>query len=112
LSDDTHILETYSFVKVVEMKGGQSSQLTGDLWAYKLAVLTYRIMKIGIRIARENPFKFMLYASGAGMMPSVETVQSSSALGAIADGSFGYSIGPEMGIDSIGMSPWSALAGR
>ena len=101
------------------IKGGQSSQIIGDLWAYKLAVLTYRIMnykirimKIGIRMARENPFKFMLYASGAGMMPNIETVQSSSAIGAIADGSFGYSIGPEMGIDSIGMSPWSALAGR
>jgi hypothetical protein len=90
-------------------RGRDALESLGLLWFMNYKI---RIMKIGIRMARENPFKFMLYASGAGMMPNVETIQSSSALGAIADGSFGYSIGPEMGIDSIGMSPWSALAGR
>lgn len=90
-------------------RGRDALESLGLLWFMNYKI---RIMKIGIRMARENPFKFMLYASGASMMPNVETIQSSSALGAIADGSFGYSIGPEMGIDSIGMSPWSAAVGR
>ena len=67
-------------------------------WNYKL-----RIAKTAFRMIRQDPLRLALLA----MIPvPVETPVSENVFTKLVEGSLGYSLGPGMAFDSIGMNPW------
>ncbi|OSQ45269.1 hypothetical protein MGEO_18280 [Marivita geojedonensis] len=79
---------------------------TGMLWFWNYKI---RIMKVLARMARERPASLVLWTGGVGPMLDVDSAASGSLLGAWNKGTLGYSIGPEMGIDSLTMNPWNSF---
>ena len=67
-------------------------------WNYKL-----RIAKTAFRMIRQDPARLALLA----MLPvPIETPVSENVFTKLAEGNLGYSLGPGMAFDSIGMNPW------
>ena len=67
-------------------------------WNYKL-----RIAKTAFRMIRQDPVRLALLA----MLPMpIETPVSENVFTKLVEGNLGYSLGPEMAFDSIGMNPW------
>jgi hypothetical protein len=69
-------------------------------WNYKL-----RIMKIVARMARERPASLVLWTGGIAPMLEIDSAASGSLGGAWYKGTLGYSVSPEMGVDSLFMNP-------
>jgi len=70
-------------------------------WNYKL-----RIMKVAGKMMRDRPVHSLLAMGSVGPQSGVDTVWSGSLAGNIADGSWDYSVGPMMGIQSMTMNPY------
>lgn len=87
-------------------RGREYLESIGMMWFYNYKL---RIMKILARGMRERPAGTLLLTSGLGPITGADTVFSGSLLGNIADGSVTYSLGPEMGLDSLTMNPWLNL---
>ena len=87
-------------------RGRDYLESMGMLWffSYKL-----RIMKILGKMVRERPAAAIGILGGIGPMSGVDTVGSGSLLGSAMDGGLSYSVGPEMGINSLTMNPWMSL---
>lgn len=67
-------------------------------WNYKL-----RIAKTAFRMIRQDPVRVALLA----MLPmSMESPVSENVFTKLVEGNLGYSLGPEMAFDSIGLNPW------
>ena len=67
-------------------------------WNYKL-----RIAKTAFRMIRQDPLRVALLA----MIPMpIETPVSENVFTKLVEGNLGYSLGPGMAFDSIGMNPW------
>ena len=67
-------------------------------WNYKL-----RIAKTAFRMIRQDPVRLTLLA----MLPiPIETPISENVFTKLVEGNLGYSLGPGMAFDSLGMNPW------
>lgn len=67
-------------------------------WNYKL-----RIAKTAFRMIRQDPLRVALLA----MLPMpIETPISENVFTKLVEGNLGYSLGPGMAFDSLGMNPW------
>ena len=67
-------------------------------WNYKL-----RIAKTAFRMIRQDPLRVALLA----MLPMpIETPISENVFTKLVEGKLGYSLGPGMAFDSLGMNPW------
>jgi hypothetical protein len=87
-------------------RGRDFLESIGLLWFYNYKL---RIMKVAHRMLRERPVSALLYAGGLGPMIDADTVLTGSLAGNIADGSMGYSVGWEMGINGYTLNPWINL---
>lgn len=75
-------------------------------WAYKL-----RSLKVAHRHMRDNPFRALMATTGAPLLPDLPGISIGSPItdnfaSATADGRIGYSIGPGMAFNAVGMNPW------
>jgi len=84
-------------------RGRDYLESIGMLWFMNYKI---RIMKIAIRTMRDRPLTALLYTAGLGPALDIDTIPSGSLAGAWWRDSLGYAVGPEMGIDSLGMNPW------
>jgi hypothetical protein len=99
------ILEEFVQYNRLAGRGRDNLESWGLLWFYNYKL---RINKIAVRAFRDKPLSALMmnaWAPGAG----IDTAYSGSLPGAMLDGRLGYSIGPEMGINSIFMNPWYNL---
>lgn len=78
----------------------------GLMWFYNYKL---RIQKIAAKMIRERPVSALMFAGGAGPMFDIDTVTSGSLVGGALDGRLGFSIGPEMGLNSWTLNPWYNL---
>lgn len=101
---------TEEFVNYDRLAGRTRSYLEsiGLLWFWNFKV---RIAKIAMATLRENP----LHALLTNLVPtptfvgSIGTPLSDNFFAVLADGDLGYSVGPEMGLNSHQLNPWFNL---
>ena len=82
----------------------------GLLWFYNYKI---RAVKVMLAMLKENPVSLMFISSlpNNTWFGSVDTPLGTNVLTQFAEGSLGYSIGPEMGLDAPRLHPLSQLLG-
>lgn len=95
-------LITDEFVNYDRLPGRVRSSLENFglawFWNYKL-----RIAKTAFRMIRQDPLRVALLA----MIPMpIDTPVSENVFTKLVEGNLGYSLGPGMAFDSLGMNPW------
>ena len=87
-------------------RGRDFLESIGMLWFYNYKL---RISKIAVKMVRDRPLNALLMASGSVTPLGLDTPFDSSVFGKIAEGSLDYSIGPQMGFHSFGITPLGSV---
>ena len=87
-------------------RGRDFLESMGLMWFYNYKL---RIMKIAVKMVRERPATALFFASGVEPLLNIDTVFSGSLAGNLYDGSYEYSLGPQMGFDALWLNPWVNL---
>jgi len=79
-------------------------------WAFKL-----RSIKVAHRHIRDHPLRLLMTLGGSGLVPNLPAVSVGSPttdnfIASALDGKLGYSIGPGMLSNAVGLHPWVNLA--
>lgn len=89
-------------------RGRQYLENMGLLWFYNWKI---RASKIAVSMMRNNPFHAFIAMNlpSPDMFGNIGIPVEDAAISRLFDGSLGYSMGPEMGINSPSLNPWYNL---
>jgi hypothetical protein len=91
------ILEEFVQYNRLPGRGRDKLESLGVLWFYSYKL---RILKVAARLMRERPVSFLAGTVGLGPMLGLDTPATGSVVGAVADGSWKYSLGWGMALNA------------
>ena len=97
------IMEEFVQYNRLPGRGRDYLESMGTVWFMNYAL---RIMKVMGNMMRERPLSSLVLMGQVGPAAGVDSVASGSLAGKYVDGSLGFSVGPEMGMNAWTLNPW------